>query len=229
MSIYAKLALVQNALKAPKNKRNTFSDFNYRSLEDICEAVKPLLIGNGLTMYIRDELIQVGERYYIKATATLAELESGEKIEVSAYAREAASKPKFDDSQLTGSTSSYARKYALNGLFLIDDTKDADTDEYQRQAQDKPKNTQKAASKPKPAKTAEVPEQELPEIAAMKQAAKQFGIAQGDLQILIRCKYKVGVTEMTAAQAAEMTDKIKSDPDALIAWIEKRKGANKGE
>lgn len=227
MGIYEKLAMVQNALKAPKNKRNTFSDFNYRSLEDICEAVKPHLIGNGLTMLIRDELQLIGERYYIKATVTLAEIETGETVEVSAYAREAASKPKFDESQLTGSTSSYARKYALNGLFLIDDTKDADTDEYTMATQEKPKPKPKADTKPKASKTADVPE--LPEVAEMKKAAQKFGIEQGDLQILIRCKYKVGIGELSAAQAEELTGKIKSDPDALIAWIEKRKGAKQSE
>lgn len=227
MSIYAKLALVQSALKAPKNKRNTFSDFNYRSLEDICEAVKPLLIGNGLTMYIADELIQVGDRYYIKATATVAEIESGESITVSAYAREAASKPKFDDSQLTGSTSSYARKYALNGLFLIDDTKDADTDEYQRQAQDKPKNAQKTTEKPKPAKTATVAKNaqvENADTARLVKLAAQFGLDEAGLEILVGSKYKIALAEVSTAQVGEIIEKIKTDPEKIIAWVDKKRG-----
>jgi hypothetical protein len=227
MGVLTKLSIVQGALKAPKSHYNKFSDFNYRSLEDICEAVKPLLIKNGLTMYIYDEIITIGDRYYIKASATVADVQDGDTVTVSAYAREAQSKPKFDEAQLTGSASSYARKYALNGLFLIDDTKDADTDEYTMATQEKPKPKPKSDAKPKAAKTADVPE--LPEVAEMKKAAQKFGIEQGDLQILIRCKYKVGIGELSAAQAQELTGKIKSDPDALIAWIEKRKGAKRSE
>jgi len=114
---------IQQELKAPKNLRNTFANYNYRSAESILEAVKPLL-GEAI-MTLTDEMIQVGERVYVKATATLKDGE--ESISTIAYAREAESKKGQDDSQITGSASSYARKYALNGLFLIDDNKDADT------------------------------------------------------------------------------------------------------
>lgn len=119
-----KVANVQSELKAPKNQRNNFGNYNYRSCEDILEAVKPLLSKNGLVLTVCDDIIQVGERYYIKATATITD--GVNKLENSAFAREEESKKGMDASQLTGATSSYARKYALNGLLCIDDTKDAD-------------------------------------------------------------------------------------------------------
>lgn len=118
-----KLNEIQQKLKAPKNQKNTFGNYNYRSCEDILEAVKPLL--GEATLVIADEIINIGNRYYIKATATLKDGE--DVISNTAYAREAEDKKGMDTSQITGATSSYARKYALNGLFLIDDTKDADT------------------------------------------------------------------------------------------------------
>lgn len=129
-NIATKLLEIQMELKAPKGQYNKFGNFNYRSAEDIIEAVKPICAKHGVLLTLRDELNHVGERYYIKATARLTDCESAEYIETCAFAREAASKSGMDDSQLTGSTSSYARKYALNGLFAIDDTKDADTDEF---------------------------------------------------------------------------------------------------
>ena len=119
-----KLLKVQAELKAPKGQYNKFGGYKYRSQEDILEAVKPLLNENGLMLTISDSIERIEDRYYIKATCAVTD---GEKtIEVSAYAREPLSKKGMDDSQITGAASSYARKYALNGLFLIDDTKDAD-------------------------------------------------------------------------------------------------------
>ena len=123
-----KLIEIQNELKAPKSKYNSFGKFSYRSCEDILEAVKPLLKVKDLIMTISDEAVNVGDKNYIKATVTITD---GDKsMSVSALAREAEDKKGMDDSQITGTASSYARKYALNGMFLIDDTKDADTDEY---------------------------------------------------------------------------------------------------
>ena len=126
-----KLSAVQMELKAPKGQYNSFGKYSYRSCEDILEAVKPLLSKNGLTLLLTDEPAAVGNRVYIKATARL--ISGGDTIEVTAYAREPEDKKGMDTSQVTGTASSYARKYALNGLFLIDDTKDADTDEYKKQ------------------------------------------------------------------------------------------------
>jgi hypothetical protein len=122
------LKRIQQQLKAPKSQRNSFGNYNYRSCEDILEAVKPLLAEEKAMLLLSDELVQIGERYYVKATARF--VQDSESIEVTAYAREAEIKKGMDESQITGTASSYARKYALNGLFLIDDTKDADTDEY---------------------------------------------------------------------------------------------------
>lgn len=122
-----KLMLIQASLKAPKNQRNAFGNYNYRSCEDILEAVKPLLYDTQTTLTISDEMVEVGGRIYVKATATLKDCETWEIIEQNtAYARESESKKWMDDSQITWATSSYARKYALNGLFCIDDVKDAD-------------------------------------------------------------------------------------------------------
>ncbi|MBE5035532.1 ERF family protein [Gallibacter intestinalis] len=123
------LLQIQNELKAPKGQYNSFGKYKYRSCEDILEAVKPLCVKYGVILTLSDEIVQVGERYYIRATAKLQK-EGCSDVSVTAYAREALEKKGMDDSQITGTASSYARKYALNGLFCIDDTKDADTDEY---------------------------------------------------------------------------------------------------
>ena len=132
-----KLLNIQQELKAPKNQRNNFGGYNYRSCEDILEAVKPLLKKENLIMTITDELVYIGERYYIKATAILTDIEENTQLINVAYAREEETKKGMDGSQITGTASSYARKYALNGLFLIDDQKDADTDEYTKQQEEK--------------------------------------------------------------------------------------------
>ena len=143
-----KLMLIQASLKAPKNQKNAFGGYNYRSCEDILEAVKPLLYDTQTTLTISDEMVEVGWRIYVKATATLKDCETWEIIEQnSAYARESESKKWMDDSQITWATSSYARKYALNGLFCIDDVKDADaTNTHEKET----KATKKSEPKPNP-------------------------------------------------------------------------------
>lgn len=126
------LSEIQHKLKAPKDKKNDFGNYKYRSCESILEAVKPILNEYGAALTLSDEIEEVGGRVYVRATATLffdGEESLDSVISVSAYAREAEVKKGMDDSQITGATSSYARKYALNGLFAIDDTKDADTNE----------------------------------------------------------------------------------------------------
>lgn len=130
------LGEVQFKLKAPKGQTNSFGHYRYRSCEDILEAVKPLLHEAGLTLTLSDDVVAVGNRIYVKATATVTD--GTDAVSNTAFAREADSKKGMDDSQVTGTASSYARKYALNGLFCIDDTKDADTDEYQRRTQSQP-------------------------------------------------------------------------------------------
>jgi len=127
LNIYEKLTEVQNELKAPKSKYNSFGKYNYRSCEDILEAVKPILKAKRLAMTVKDDVFNIGDRFYIMATVTVYDCESEEKVTTTAYAREDADKKGMDGSQITGSSSSYARKYALNGMFAIDDTKDADS------------------------------------------------------------------------------------------------------
>lgn len=130
-NIAEKLLHIQSVLKAPKGQYNSFSKFKYRSAEDILEAVKPLNTEQGLLLTLTDEAVVIGEWHYIKALARITD--GKESHEVTAYARESEIKKGMDSSQITGTASSYARKYALNGLYLIDDTKDADTDAYQNQ------------------------------------------------------------------------------------------------
>ena len=124
------LSKVQSELNAPKGQFNSFGKYNYRSLEDIFEGLKPLLKKYECSVMVSDEMVMLGDRFYIKATAELRDKENTLVATNTGYARESLAKKGMDDSQVTGATSSYARKYALNGLFAIDDTKDADTDAY---------------------------------------------------------------------------------------------------
>ena len=126
MNVYEKLIAIQSELKAPKSQYNNFGKYAYRNCEDILESLKPLLKEHKSTIYISDEIVTVLERFYVKATVTFIDAETGEKIINTAYAREEEDKKGMDGSQVTGSSSSYARKYALNGMFAIDDTKDSD-------------------------------------------------------------------------------------------------------
>ena len=128
-----RVGMAQAELKAPKNQYNSFGKYNYRSCEDILEAAKPINKKYGLILLLTDKPVCIGQRYYIEATARLYDTESDQFLDATASAREADTKKGMDDSQVTGTASSYARKYALNGLYNIDDTKDADTDAYKKQ------------------------------------------------------------------------------------------------
>ena len=132
---YSKLVKVQANLNAPKNQYNSFGKYAYRSCEDIMAALKPLLAAEGLFQFITEDIELVGDRHYVKATVTVTD--GKDSVNNSAFAREAETKKGMDDSQITGATSSYARKYALNGMWNIDDTKDADTEAYRQQATQK--------------------------------------------------------------------------------------------
>ena len=134
VTIYKKLLNIQKELNVPKGQYNEFGGYSYRNAEDILNAIKPLLWENECTAFFRKDVIeQVGDRYYLVATFDFVDISTGEKITVEARAREEVKKKGMDASQITGAASSYARKYALNGIFLIDDAKDADTYEYQKQ------------------------------------------------------------------------------------------------
>lgn len=150
MGVYDKLLAIQAELKAPKGQYNSFGKYNYRSCEDILEAVKPLCKAHNALVMISDVLECINGRFYVKAEATFVDTETSENVYVSAYAREADGKKGMDESQVTGTASSYARKYALNGLFCIDDAKDADTDAYSRQTGKAGKQTDKPPVSPTP-------------------------------------------------------------------------------
>ena len=153
-----KLAKIQHDLNAPKGQHNKFGGYNYRSCEDILQAVKPLL--GDLIITVNDEIVPVADRIYVKATATITDGEHS--ISTSAYAREALTKKGMDESQITGSTSSYARKYALNGLLLIDDNKDADTRDNRESGQ------QRAKAEPAP----KITEQDRSDLVDLLDAAE---------------------------------------------------------
>lgn len=177
-----KVSSLQTELKAPKGQLNKFGGYRYRSCEDILEAAKPLLAKHKLVLTVSDDVVLIGDRFYVKATAQLMDVETGDAIGNTAYAREAAMKKGMDDSQVTGTASSYARKYALNGLLCIDDTKDADTDEYAQQQGEKPKTH---------------PTQEQPQESARKFVCAECGQEIAD--------YKGRNTQLKAADIASMS------------------------
>lgn len=191
-----KLQTIQSNLKAPKNQRNNFGNYNYRSCEDILEAVKPLLKEHNLTLVINDEVVNIGSHNYVKATATLSD--GTDKIEATAYAREAETKKGMDDSQITGATSSYARKYALNGLFAIDDTKDADTQDNRPQAPKKPQ------TKPDPLVKAK---------GDLMKALKSFG---HDNDVKIKVAINTVLQKPTVDTVEEANEVIQALEDGLI-------------
>lgn len=186
-NIYEKLSDIQVKLKAPKGQKNTFGGYRYRSAEDILENVKPICNENRTTLILSDRMVPVNgvgdTRFYVEATARLYDWDSESYIEVTAAAREAATKKGMDDSQITGTASSYARKYAMNGLFNIDDTKDADTNEYHNQT------TASRARKKDTAQTATDP------LIEEKKAldARCSRLKQSPTKILERAGYKAGM------------------------------------
>ena len=161
MKLHEKLLAIQTKLKAPKGQYNSFGKYSYRSAEDILEAVKPLNAEQGVLLTITDEIREVCGRIYVVATATVSD--GTDELKVSAFAREPENKKGMDDSQITGATSSYARKYALNGLYAIDDNKDADTDEHKQQQDNAPKK-QQAQKQQQQQQAKEPTKQELHEI-----------------------------------------------------------------
>lgn len=171
MTLKEKLMHIQEELKAPKNLHNNFGGYNYRNAESILEALKPLLVKYGATVTITDMIVQVGDRIYVNSTATIYDADGDAKLSVEAYAREAETKKGMDDAQVTGATSSYARKYALNGLFLLDDTEDVDSEAYQAQAKPEP---QKAQPKKAPAKKAEPKKEELKDVPPLTEEELLF-------------------------------------------------------
>ena len=189
MKLHEKLLAIQTKLKAPKGQYNSFGKYSYRSAEDILEAVKPLNAEQGVLLTITDEIKEIGGRVYVVATATVSD--GMDTLQVSAFAREPENKKGMDESQITGATSSYARKYALNGLYAIDDNKDADTNEHNQQQENAPKKQQKQQEQKQQAK--EPTEQELHEIVEKyARNIEALGVERSKLIEYVCNKHNVG-------------------------------------
>lgn len=180
--VLKKLLEIQVELKAPKNQYNSFGNYSYRSCEDILEAVKPLCKKYGCVLTLSDTVKQIGDRYYIEATAMLFDAESAEMISATASAREPQTKKGSDESQITGAASSYARKYALNGLFDIDDTKDADAEDKPTVPTPKPVAPKPVA--PKPTTPTTKPMNNTVKFISDSQRTRLFAMAKGHEDII---------------------------------------------
>jgi len=193
-SLTTKLMMIQSELKAPKNQRNNFGKYNYRNCEDILNALKPHLMKYKCVVLLNDSLELIGNRFYVRATATLVDAESDNTISVNALAREEETKKGMDSSQITGSASSYARKYALNGLFAIDDTKDSDF-------------TNNGKEPPQP--QYQPPKQEPPQLPIQQvkfeinQVAKKKGVKSSSVLNEVQQKVKYKINEGINLQQAE--------------------------
>ncbi|MFW9881341.1 MAG: ERF family protein [Candidatus Thorarchaeota archaeon] len=188
-NIYTKLLNIQTKLKAPKNQYNSFGKYNYRSCEDILEGLKPLLDECNATLILDDEIVQIGDRFYVKATATLIDIEKGENIKTTAFAREDENKKGMDLAQVTGSVSSYARKYALNGLFCIDDTKDSDGTNKHDKDDPKPKKDNKPSESNKTSKN------NNSDLISRNQAKRMYAIGKGNVDLIKKIMVTYGYTE----------------------------------
>lgn len=218
--IFAALMAVQAELKAPKNQHNSFGKYDYRSAEDIIEAVKPLLKENGLFLNMSDDIVLIGDRYYVKATVKVVDVVTGESVQTSALAREASQKKGMDESQVTGTASSYARKYALNGLFAIDDNRDADTDEYARQTS---QNVAGARSQRNayPSKGSVNDDLRSKAMHALSKEMQRVGASGEEVSAL--CGVKFGKTNSRYLSTGELS-KLAAN---LEAWIAEQMGGGK--
>lgn len=211
MNIYEKLAKIQAELKAPKNQYNSFGGYNYRSCEDILESVKPLAHKYNAVVMVSDELCVKGDRCYVAAHAMLIDTEGEGQITSTAFAREPDTKKGMDSSQITGASSSYARKYALNGLFAIDDTKDKDTPESAKEA---------AAKEAEALKAEEAARQKA--IEEYRITAKNAGFSDKEQLFLVKKSFKGDKKpdEMTISQANKLTAKIINDSAGTRKYID---------
>ena len=203
MNVYEKLQHVQEALKAPKNQYNKFGDYHYRNCEDIQEAAKPLLKEVKAALVVGDELVLIGDRYYIKATARFIDCESTDKVENTAYARESLDKKGMDASQVTGSTSSYARKYALNGLFCIDDVKDADNQDNTGKTPSKQGKTAGASGS---GKSDKVTKAMIESVKSLIEMHSSKGLKMEKILAMYKIK---DISDMTTDQYRDCMDKLK--------------------
>ena len=195
MSVYLKLMNVQSELNAPKNLYNSFGKYSYRSAESIMESVKPLLLKHKAALIVNDDIVFVEGRHYIKATARFIDVETGETVESSALAREEENKKGMDASQLTGATSSYARKYALGGLLCLDDNKDADaTNTHGKEASTKAQTQSKQNT---PTRSKVLSEDQ---IKALYEVSEKAGYSAARLVALVKAKYKCDPEYLTKAE-----------------------------
>lgn len=190
MSLLEKLSIVQSELNAPKTQFNSFGNYNYRNCEDILEAVKPYLKEHKLILKLTDEIVLIGNRYYAKSTAKLTDAETGDSEETFGWAREEETKKGMDSSQITGATTSYARKYALNGLFCIDDNKDSDTtNTHGKEKVDKPKsniNSNKSLT-----------DKQVQRLYAI---ASRAGYDADSIKVKVKTKYNKEIKDLTKAE-----------------------------
>lgn len=195
MTVYEKLINIQSELKAPKSQYNSFGKYKYRNCEDILESVKPLLEKNRSTLFISDEVILIGSRFYVKSTVTFVDAESGEKIINTAYAREEETKKGMDGSQITGASSSYARKYALNGMFAIDDTKDSDTTNTGSNSPIGNNGTSQGLSEP--------------QIKRLYAIAYKAGVKKEDVALVVKHDYGItDISKLTKNQYDEICERL---------------------
>ena len=215
--IIKKLLSIQSELKAPKNQYNKFGKYKYRSCEDIVEAVKPLAKKNGVLLTLSDEIQCIGERYYIKATAILIDIDSGSSFKVTAYAREENSLKGMSEAQITGATSSYARKYALNGLFAIDDSSTGDSPDPDTLP---PPQKPKENTKPKEQTSNNAQLQQLYKLAA------DNGLTLEDITLIAKYKYNLTPIKLDSGQINDMLEAIVRDTDKLKKWVADKKKVN---
>lgn len=206
--VYGRLRCVQRDLKAPKNQYNSFGKYRYRSCEDILEGVKPILQEYDCAIVLADTIEQIGNRFYVKATATFYDCETGESVSNTAYARESDDKKGMDASQITGTASSYARKYALNGLLLIDDTKDADTDENH--------NEQTGRARSEAAKNGQATKEQNAADSANKV------IDEKSLNVLKELMQKKGIDPNQKWKGKELKDLTNAEWVQAVNWLENK-------
>lgn len=224
MEFYEKLGAIQADLKAPKGQKNSFGGYRYRSCEDILEAVKPLLKREGLVLNITDDIVEVGGRVYVKAKASITD--GSNFMNATAFARESDSKKGMDPSQVTGAASSYARKYALNGLFCIDDTKDADTDAYTKSTRDTKDETISfgTASEAAPTRSGE----DLPfdlgesvELRGLRALMDKDGITEAQVLSAFKGKY----SSIWSIEPATITSELLNKWEGFVKYIKGGKKA----
>ena len=208
-----KLLQVQQDLRAPKNQYNSFGDYKYRSCEDILQAARPLCNASGLILTLRDSVETIKDRYYVKSEVTVTDVDSEAAFSTSAYARETDTRPKMDAAQLTGAASSYARKYALCALFAIDDTRDADSDEYTAKTrQNGAQSTQAHRTDNLPSGTKKGSESEILRSQALKKiqaAQKTAGVSNGEITAIIAWKYnKENFKALTLDEACDLAENL---------------------